>query len=244
MLRPGKTPILQVGDVDLPERPGRVACRAIGRSSTGSTSRRSRRERLFRSDDDQLRDGRRLCSTTRARRRPDAPRNRGREPPNYFVRDLPERRQSAGHRLQGSASADHQRDGEPHVRHLQAQGRRRAERHDLPARPAIKKGAARADARVGVSARVRRRRRGQPGRRIAESLHDGRRLVAPAAADAGLRDLRRPDDADRRPGRDGERHLRRAARGERAGGDRQGRRARHRRPRIASASAATATARS
>ena len=30
--------------------------------------------------------------------------------------------------------------------------------------------------------------------------------------DAGLRDPRRPDDADRRPGRNGQRHLRRAAR--------------------------------
>ena len=56
-----------------------------------------------------------------------------------------------------------------------------------------------------------------------------RRRVAPALPDAGLRDHRRSDDADRRTRGDGQRHLRAAARRERAGGRRPGRRAgRHR----------------
>ena len=59
---------------------------------------------------------------------------------------------------------------------------------------------------------------------------DPRRLAHVPAA-LGLRDLRQPDDADHRPGRDGERHLRRAAGRERAGGDRQGRRDGRRRSR-------------
>ena len=48
-----------------------------------------------------------------------------------------------------------------------------------------------------------------------------RRAHAPVLAVRGLRRARRPDDADRRPRRDGERHLRRAARRQRAGGDRR-----------------------
>ena len=73
--------------------------------------------------------------------------------------------------------------------------------------------------------------RRRPGHRLAASLHAHRRRVAPAAAHAGLRGLRRPDDADRRRWRDGQRHVRRAARRERAGGGRHGRRRGRRRPR-------------
>ena len=78
---------------------------------------------------------------------------------------------------------------------------------------------------------VRRRRRGGPGRRLTEPLHARHRAVTPAAAHAGLRGLRRSDDADRRTGRDGQRQVRRAARRQRRGRGGQGRRARHRRSR-------------
>ena len=66
--------------------------------------------------------------------------------------------------------------------------------------PSYKQGNAPADVRVGLSAGVHERRRRRPGRRIAEPLHDGRRRVAPAPAHAGLRGLRRRDDADHRAG--------------------------------------------
>ena len=89
-------------------------------------------ERLFRSDETQLRERRRLLLDDQAAQVADALRRRADRPPNYFVRDIARRRHAAGHQLQGSASADH-RDGRAHVRDLQAQGRRAAERHDLPA---------------------------------------------------------------------------------------------------------------
>ena len=63
------------------------------------------------------------------------------------------------------------------------------------------------------------------------SVHDDPRRLAHVPAAVGLRDLRQPDDADHRAGRDGERHLRRAADRERAGGGRQGRRDGRRRSR-------------
>ena len=69
--------------------------------------------------------------------------------------------------------------GDPHpqlagvheaVRDLQAQGRRAALGHALPA-AGLQAGHAAADVRVGVSRGVHERRRGQPGQRIAEPLH-------------------------------------------------------------------------
>ena len=146
---------------------------------------------------------------------------------------------AADHELPRSVSAALRR--AEAARHLQAQGRHLAVGHAVSAAE-LPAGSAAADVRLGLSAGVHERRRGQPGRRIAEPLPDGRRRVAPAAPDAGLRDLRRPDDADRRPGRNGQRHLRRSARRQRPGGGRLRRRRRLRRSRRASASAATATA--
>ena len=70
------------------------------------------------------------------------------------------------------------------------------------------------------------------------------RRVAPAVPHAGLRRDGQPDDADRRRGRDGERHLRRAARGERRGGHQQDRRHGRGRSRPGRRRRATATARS
>ena len=95
---------------------------------------------------------------------------------------------------------------------------------------------------VGVSARVRRRRHGEPGDRIAEPFHDDQRLLAPVPAAVGLRRLRQSDDADHRAGRDGQRSLRRAARRERGSGDRSGRVDGRRRSRSHRRRRATATA--
>ena len=127
--------------------------------------------------------------------------------------------EARGDAVQGSAAGDPRHP--PPVRHLQAQGRRHAVGHAVPA-ARLPAGHESAGRHVGLPARVRRRRLGQPGVGIAELVHRDPRRLAHVPAALGLRDLRQPDDADHRPGRDGERHLRRAAGRERAGGDRQG----------------------
>ena len=58
--------------------------------------------------------------------------------------------------------------------------------------------------------------------RVAVQLHHGGRRVAHAAADSGLRHLRQSEHADHRPGRDRQRHLRRATGGVSRGGRGQG----------------------
>ena len=190
---------------------------------------------------EQLRDGRHAAARSGGKKLLTRHETRT-DPPNYFVRDL------------GAASKQAVttfKDPHPQItaaeRMLVTYKRKdgvQLSRHDLPA-AGLQAGRARADVRVGVSRASswtptpRARSSGRPtGSRPVD------RRVAPAAADAGLRDLRRTDHADCRAGRDGERHLRRAARGQRAGRRRQGRRAGNRRSRIGSASAATATARS
>ena len=78
------------------------------------------------------------------------------------------------------------------------------------------------------------------GHRLGQPLHGHPRRLAPAVPHPGLRRLRRPDHAHHRRERDRQRHLRRAARGERLGrgghrgrprGDRP-RQHRHRRPQL------------
>ena len=139
--------------------------------------------------------------------------------PNYYTRDAGADAKRAVTTVQGSAAAGARHP--PAIRHLQAQRRRHAVRHAVPA-AGLQAGHAGAGDHVGLSARVRRRRLGQPGLGIAELVHDDPRRLAHVPADVRLRDLRQPDDADHRAGRNRQRHLRRAAGRERAGGDRQG----------------------
>ena len=75
------------------------------------------------------------------------------------------------HPVRRPAPAAHQGDGRPDVRDLQAEGWRGPERHHLsPCR--LPEGPACPDARVGVSAGVRRSSRCQSGRGVAEPLHE------------------------------------------------------------------------
>ena len=177
-------------------------------------------ERLFRSDDKSYEsveallsdDAKQVLTTYETRT----------EPPNSSVRDL-----RAGERLaitsfRDPLSADHGVHEEPAVRHLQAQGRRHAVRHALPAAGLQDRASACRWSSGPIRASSRRRTR--PARSSARRT--GSRPISGASHLLLLTQGYAIFDGPTMPivgaGRDGERHLRRAARRERAGGGRQG----------------------
>ena len=237
----GRRPIMQNGDY--------IYLAGTGASPQGDRPFLDRLEpqdaedrALFSSDDETLRDRssrRSTTTTTTVLTRYETQT----DPPNYYVRDVAAGTKRAVTHVQGSAAAAARR---PRSSSSPTSARTASTlTGTLYLPPGYKAGHAAAGDHVGVPARVRRRRlrRARSPARRTGSRPITRRL-APVPADAGLRDLRQSDDADHRRRRNGERHLRRSAR----------RRARRRRSTrwsrwaspiaIASASAATATARS
>ena len=239
MMRPGKGAILQAGDA--------IYLTGNGASPQGDRPFLDRlnlkslaTERVFQTDDKSYEtvaallsdDGKRLL--TRWETKTDYP---------ELLRARP-RRRDAGRALtavQGPGAAAHRHPEA--ARDLRPQGRREAVGHGLPAARLQARHAA-AVRPLGLPGRVHRRGHREPGVGLAEPLHHHRRRVAPAVPHPGLRRDGQPDDADRRRGRNGERHLRRAVGGERRGGHRQDRRHGRGRSRPDRRGRATATGRS
>ena len=129
--------------------------------------------------------------------------------PNYYVRDLAAGTRSRPDAVQGPGAATHRHPEA--VGDLRPQGRREAVGHGLPA-AGLQAGHAPAVRALGLPGRVHRRGHGQPGvadRRTASPPSAG--ALPPAVPHPGLRRDGQPDHADCRAGRDGQRHVRRAA---------------------------------
>ena len=202
---------------------------------------RGQKQRLFQSEDQSYETVVGVITTDAARvvtRRE----TRGGSAERVHARPEGQRARRAHHLRRSGAVAEGRegRDGD-----LSAQGRRPAARDDLHAAGLDAGAGQAAGAAVGLPARVHRSADRQPGDRLAVPLHHaGLEHAAPAVPAPGLRRHRRCDDADRRRGRDGQRHATSSS-------SSRARRPRSTRPRpwassirTASSSAATATARS